>query len=398
MNEKLKTLIAEAEAMNKLEMSAEELTAFDAKMLEIASVKASIEREKKMLELKNTIVTPEPKLTVIKDEADAKFSSVGEMVKSIITFKRSGRKDIRLTRFDQVEGTDANGGFLLDNELSINLFSLASAPSAFYPDAMKINLTPRRNKNGVRIPAIAVSNANGASGGLTVGIVPEGTDFSISTVLLNSQEMKLSKFGTAISLSSEFVEDDAGELDAFITSEYPKAAGLALDSNIVNGAGTSGAFVGFKASAATTGLISVAVTNATSGVVAVADILSIVSKIASEAFMVGKWYMPLSVYTQLPLLTIGDRPVFLGQTGLADAPYGVLYGRPIVITDAVTTLTFASMPYYAVAVMGGVKKEISVDADFLGDNVLIKFKQRAIGTPRALTSMTNKAAFAWLTS
>jgi len=87
-------------------------------------------------------------------------------------------------------------------------------------------------------------------------------------------------------------------------------------------------------------------------------------------------------------MTIGDQPVWLPPGGLAVAPYGTLFGRPIRICEVSPLLGsqgdigFFDQSEYLLIEKGGVQAASSIHVRFVFDETAFRFVLRNNGLPK----------------
>ncbi len=99
------------------------------------------------------------------------------------------------------------------------------------------------------------------------------------------------------------------------------------------------------------------------------------------------WFINQDVLPQLPLMTVGDQPVFIPGGSFANAPFGSLFGRPIVPIEFCETLgtkgdiILADFSEYLLIEKGGMEEAESIHVKFLTDETAYRFITRNNGQP-----------------
>jgi len=99
------------------------------------------------------------------------------------------------------------------------------------------------------------------------------------------------------------------------------------------------------------------------------------------------WFINQDVLPQLPLMTIGQQPVFIPGGSFANAPFGSLFGRPIVPIEFCETLgtkgdiILADFSEYLLIEKGGMEEAESIHVKFLTDETAYRFITRNNGQP-----------------
>jgi HK97 family phage major capsid protein len=110
------------------------------------------------------------------------------------------------------------------------------------------------------------------------------------------------------------------------------------------------------------------------------------------------WFINQDVLPYLVVMTLGGtaaaQPVFLPPGAIANAPFGSLYGRPIVPVEYAATvgtpgdIVFAALSQYLVADKGGPQTAQSMHVNFLTDETVFRLTYRVDGQPRWNTPIT----------
>ena len=100
------------------------------------------------------------------------------------------------------------------------------------------------------------------------------------------------------------------------------------------------------------------------------------------------WLIHPDAEPQLPLMTIGDQPIFMPPGGLRDSPFGRLLGRPVIphqicqtIGDAGDIMLVDLSQYLTAVKAGGLRAEISMHLWFDQDLLAFRFIVRIAGQP-----------------
>lgn len=157
---------------------------------------------------------------------------------------------------------------------------------------------------------------------------------------LEQRELRLRKLFGIVPVTDEMLEDSV-----FVSSYLPRKLGQSIryktNDAIVNGAG-SGVPQGFVNSGA---LVTQAkVGSQAADTIVAGNIASMYSRNISPTN--GVWLINPDSYAQLPLMTIGDQPVWLPPSGIQGAPNGLLMGRPVLMSEHCKTLGDAGDIYF----------------------------------------------------
>ncbi len=99
------------------------------------------------------------------------------------------------------------------------------------------------------------------------------------------------------------------------------------------------------------------------------------------------WFINQDVLTTLPFMKIGDTPIFVPGGSFANAPFGVLLGRPIIPVEFCKTLgdkgdiLLADWSEYLLVPKGGMEEAQSLHVKFVTDEMAFRFITRNNGQP-----------------
>lgn len=161
-----------------------------------------------------------------------------------------------------------------------------------------------------------------------------------------------------VTASDELLED-APRLNNRLENKAAQAINWKIDDAIIYGDGV-GKPLGYMQSSA---LVTVAKESGQAAdTVNATNVTKMFSRLLPDGIRRAQWRINSDVLPALEGLTIGDRPVWIPPNGLADAPGGLLMGRPIKLTEHSKTLGDAGdiqlidpMGYYGATKQGGIK-------------------------------------------
>jgi HK97 family phage major capsid protein len=100
------------------------------------------------------------------------------------------------------------------------------------------------------------------------------------------------------------------------------------------------------------------------------------------------WLIHPDAEPQLPLMTIGEMPVYMPPGGLRDSPFGRLLGRPVIphqvcqtVGDAGDIMLVDLGQYLTAVKAGGLRAETSIHLWFDQDLMAFRFIVRIAGQP-----------------
>lgn len=233
------------------------------------------------------------------------------------------------------------------------------------------------------------SRATGSRhGGLRGYWINEGGSITSSKPTLREISIKLMKLGVVVYLTDDLLKDGGAALEQYVARKAAEEFNFMIGDSLINGTGV-GQPLGVLNSPS---LISVAKEG---GQLAATLQTENVEKIYNRFYApnIGglEWYHNQDILSQLNLMTLGigiaGVPTYLPPGGASAAPFGMLKGRPIKPTEFNATLgtqgdiIAADLGQMLSISKGGVVQAVSLELQFLTDQVAIRFIMRLNATP-----------------
>ena len=227
--------------------------------------------------------------------------------------------------------------------------------------------------------------------GVRVYWVGEGSQITESKPALTQSTITLHKLAAMVSVTEELASD-APALDRWVRTKAPEKIGFEVNRCIVGGTG-AGQPLGILSSPC---LVSVAKEGSqTADTVNTTNLVKMWSRCYAPARQNAVWLINQDVEPQLMQLmmegTSSSFPVYLPPGGFSQAPYGTLFGRPVIPTQACETLgdlgdvILAGLGEY-MAITRQMRQEVSVHLYFDYDVMAFKFILRIGGQPKWSTT------------
>ena len=368
---------------SEVKMTEEEMKAHDealAKSVAEAAVKAyaaSLEPE----------VKAGYQVDVIEDEADkaAKlnpFKTAGEFFTAVKRAGTGGETDKRLLAMKAAAGanesTPSEGGFLVQQDIASSIlektWSTGSVLSRF--NAMPVQ------GNGMKINVIdETSRADGYRHGGILGYwLPEAGEKTATKPKFRQLVLDLKKVAAMCYATDELLED-ATALESWITTNVPDELRFQVEAAIMNGNGV-GKPLGILQSPAF-----YAIERQTAGAFIDATDLGNMWAHRYTGASDYVWFVSSTIFPQLMNLAIGTMPAYMPPGGLSGAPYGTIFGRPVIETEYNPSLgtagdiVLAAPSQYALITKGGIKSASSIHVKFTTDETAFRFVYRVDGEP-----------------
>ncbi len=283
------------------------------------------------------------------------------------------------------EQIDSEGGFLVDVDtmqelhMRINEVSILTGLTQQQPIGA--------NSNAFVWKALKDSNRTNGNrgGGLIVSRTHEAATVSRSKMKFERRELRLEKLVGIIFATEEQLQDTV-QLAGMVDREFGKEFAFVSDNEVYRGSG-AGEMLGMLNSPAL-------VTVAKFGGQAADTILKVNldnmwSRMHPSSMMRARWYINQDTWPELLNLNAGvdETPVFLPAGMVADAPFGTIYGRPIIPLEHCSTLgdlgdiMFADLGQYLTIDKGGIKAASSIHVRFEEGETAFRFTMRSNGQP-----------------
>ena len=317
------------------------------------------------------------------DDRSGGFKGLGEFVKAVHGSAIAGGKtDERLNKAALSsyanEGTGADGGFMVPSEYVDKIYENVFASDSLL--SMTDQITTARNT----VEFVSDETTPWGSNGVQVYWTEEAGAITQSKPSLKYNTLRLNKVAALVPASSELLSD-APAVESMVANRAGEALSYAIDDSILHGTG-AGQPLGILNSSAT---ISQAKEGSQDADTVLANnILKMYSRMLMKPGGSPVWLCSHDVLPQLMNLSLNNNPLYLPSMQLADAPYGTLLGRPIMISQHCETvgdvgdIIFADLSQYVTATKaGGIDAQRSMHLWFDQDMDAFRFSTRIAGQP-----------------
>ena len=339
-------------------------------------------------------VTADPEIKVVKDAGDQPFSSLGEQLMAVKTATlTSGRvMDARLKAPTGLsEGIPADGGFLVQTDFASMLLEKTFASSDLLSRVFKMPISA--NSNSIKIPAVSdASRADGSRfGGIRAYWMNEAGSKTASAPTFKQVALELKKLVGYTTCTDELLED-APALESWIMQAFAKEFDFKLADAIINGDG-AGKPLGILNSPC---LVTVTAETGQGASTIVAE--NIIKMWASRFGTNYVWLINQNIEPQLYTMALavgsGGIPVYMPAGGLSGAPYGTLFGKPVIPCEQCASLgtagdiILADLSQYVMISKGNMQSASSIHVNFQTDQTAFRFVYRCDGQPMWDTYLT----------
>lgn len=337
---------------------------------------------------------PRPEAAVSKD----RFESLGHNMMAVMNAGLPGRNvDPRLYNVAGPTGLNetvpADGGFLVQQDFSSALLQDVFATGVLANRCRRIQISG--NANSMKINGVdETSRASTRSGGILGYWAGEATEKTKSKPKFREIELNLKKLVGLCYATDELLQD-AAALESFIRQAFVAEFGFLLDDAIINGTG-AGQPLGILNAGS---LVSVTKeTGQKADTVVFENVIKMWSRLFPASQSNAIWLINNNVYPQLFQMSMsvgtGGVPVYMPAGGISNAPYGTLFGRPVIAIEQAATIgdlgdiILADMSGYILAEKGGISSDMSIHVRFEYDESVFRFVLRVDGQPVRASALT----------
>ncbi len=334
---------------------------------------------------------------IVSDEPKAgPFRRLGEQLVAIAEAARpGGRTDDRLFKVvgaasGASASVGADGAFLIQKDFSTALLDKPEEMSVLWPATFPVPIGP--NSDGLEAPAVdETSRATGSRwGGVRVYRVAEAETVTATKPKVNLLKIDLEDL-MALFYATDRLLRDASALGAIVEKAFRSEFGFVIDDEIFRGTGV-GQCLGIMNSAA---LVSVAKESGQAAATFVAaNAAKMFARMPARLIGGGVWYINQDVLPQLVTMTLGDQPIYLPAGTIANAPYGLLLGRPVAAIEQAETLgtkgdvLFANLQEYITITKDQLESADSIHVRFLYNERTFRWTLRMNGAPAWKSNLT----------
>ena len=325
---------------------------------------------------------------------DRPFKSSGDFFAAVILAGKAamlgGEIDPRLQKLGVASGVNesvsSEGGFLVGTDQSAELLTRVYETGQLASKCRQIPISA--GANGTKINGVdETSRASGSRyGGIRGYWASEASTVASSQPKFRKIELTLKKLMALVYATEEQLADSL-QLQAFINEAVPSELAFLMDDAILSGLG-AGQPLGILTMGAGTGFVSQAAEAAqTAATVNSSNVAKMLGRMLASSAANAEWFINQDVFSQLPLMSIANQPIFTPPGGFSASPYGTLLGKPINVIEQASTLGtvgdigLLDLSQYALATKGGVNSAASMHVRFLYDEQVFKFTMRVDGQP-----------------
>ena len=286
----------------------------------------------------------------------------------------------------------ADGGFLIPEEFRAELMKVALESAIVRPRARVIPMASLR----AAIPTVdSTSNASTVFGGVVAYWTEEAAALVQSSPAFGRVVLEAKKLTAYTEVPNELVQDSAISVQAIIDEMFPAAIAWYEDLAFLVGTGV-GEPVGIFNSK-NGALVAVAKESGQAATTIVwENIVKMYARMLPASLNNAVWIVTPDAFPELATMALsvgtGGAPVWLpnGQ----DAPYSTLLGRPVIVSEKVSTLggqgdiSFVDFSHYLIGDRMAMSAQSSTDFRFGTDTTAYRVITRVDGRPWLQSAVT----------
>jgi len=370
------------------DLTAEEVTAFEAYRATIESTNAAIDREHVLIAEEVRTEGAQAGITVtdnITQDPKRGFASLGDFAKAVA--KSSGhhaQADARLG-FSAVapgtfnnEGTGSDGGFAIPPEFSAEIFRLSLGEDSLLPLTQNTEISG----NSMIFPKDESTPWGGA--GVQTYWQSEARQVAESKIQLASDTLSLHKMMALVPATSELVEDGFA-LGSYLQNVAPERMAYKMNEAILFGDGAGKPLGALNSPAA---VIQAKDASQATGTLSPTNLSNMVSRLLVGELKNAVWIANPDILSALESMTLGSYPIYLPNNSASGSAYGMLKGRPLILSEHANAfssqgdLNLVSLKgYRTITKAGGIQTATSMHLYFDADALAFRFTFRMNGKP-----------------
>lgn len=289
-------------------------------------------------------------------------------------------------------GVPSDGGYLVRKDWSSAMLDRARERAVLFPRTRNVQIGA--DADSLEYPFIdETSRANGSRwGGVQVFWKAEAATVTAKQPKIGKGELRLEEI-MGLAYATERLLRDATALEGILSDSFESEFAFVIDDAILRGTGAGQPLGFFQAPI----IVSVAKEAAqVAATVVAANVLKMFARMPPRLKPGGVWLIHSDVMTQLPLMVIGQQPVWLPPGNLTQAPSGLLLGKPVLEIEQAEALGtqgdifFVNLNEYVTITKAGegMRYDQSMHVRFLNDEMCFRWVYRVNGQPTWKSAVT----------
>lgn len=383
------------------DLSAEERTQFDQHLANATALQGDVEREKALIDAQRnatvTIPAGDGARVIDNRTEDPKrgFQTFGEYCRQVhrAAVNPGQGVDERLligasapTTYGN-ESSGADGGFSIPPEFSKDIFQLSLGEDAFLP------LTDNTEVTGNSMTFPKDETTPWGTDGIRVYWAAEASTVTNTKPKLGTQTLRLEKLMGLIPMTDELLADSRA-MGSYVFGAAGKSVRWKTNEAIINGTGVGQPQGVMNSNAAVQVSKDV---NQAANTLSALNLANMLAQLPPGSFGNAVWLMNSTVFPLLITLTLGNGvPLYVQD--FTKSPYGMVLGRPLILSEHAANLTSAGdvqlhdFSYYrTLTKAGGIETATSMHLFFDADATAFRIIFRVDGRSK-IAAPISKAA------
>lgn len=373
-------------------LSAEEQTALDGHIANITGLNAQIERAEFLanqdagLNASGGIEIPACASISVSENvaADPKrgWNSFGDFARASARAQIGLGVDRRLNAAApgtvSNESGGADGGFAIPPQFSSDLWRLSLGEDSLIPMTQNTEITG----NSMLFPKDETTPWGG--NGVQVYWQNEANAATGSKLQIGSQALVLHKMMALVPVTNELI-DDGLAIGSYLSAVAPERITYKANEAILFGDGVGKPRGALSSPAA---VIQAKDSGQATLTVSASNISNMVSRLLVGEMKNAIWIATPDILPTLEALTLGQYPIFLPNQSAAESSYGMLKGRPLMLSEHASAFTsqgdlnlLSLKGYRTITKAGGIQTATSMHLYFDADATAFRFTFRLNGEP-----------------
>lgn len=398
----MRALVTASEATEGV-MTEEQTAQFEQLRSQVESINGQIEREELIAanEVASGVQIADDARIEVSDNrmADPRrgWQSFGEFAQAVRAgaARGGGRLDERLMIGAAVPSTFGNeaggqdGGFLVPPEFSTEIFTLSLEEDALLP------MTDGTPIGGNSMVFPKDETTPWGTDGVRAYWQAEATQANATKPKLGVSAQRLHKLMALVPVTDELL-DDATALAAYLPGLTARSIRWKTDESILFGTGAGQPLGLFQSKAV---IVQAKETGQATNTLLPANISNMVSRLLTGSYRRAVWLINPDVLPALDNMTLGNYPIYMpvggGSSSMAASPYGMLKGRPVILTEhasafsAQSDVSLIDLSYYrSITSRAGVQTATSMHLYFDADATAFRTTFRVDGAPKLENPVT----------
>lgn len=388
-----RALTDKAAAENR-DLSADEQAQFEAYTTQIASINAQIEREQLLaaeeagMNRAGGVEIPAAASISVTDNQAADptrgFRAFGDFARAVAGVATGSGMDQRLRIGAAAPGQAVNessgvdGGFAIPPQFSSEIWRLSLGEGSLLPETQNTEITG----NSMIFPKDESTPWGGT--GVQAYWQAEATQANASKIVLGTQTMVLHKLMALVPVTNELMADGFA-IGSYLQPLVSDRIQWKVNESILFGDGVGKPLGALNSPAAVThAKDSGQATNTLSPT----NISGMVTRLLAGELGNAFWMATPDILPYLEALTVGQMPIYLANQTAANAPYGVLKGRRLMLSEHASAFSskgdlnlLSLRGYRTLTKAGGIETATSMHLYFDADATAFRVTFRMNGAP-----------------